>query len=49
MTLTVFGRDDDAFAWCIVDADGERRFSPGTYEDESDAIGSLADAVNLFD
>jgi hypothetical protein len=49
MTLTVFRRDDDSFAWCVVDADGERRFSRGTYEDESDAIGGLADAVDLFD
>lgn len=45
MTVTIFGREDERFGWCIVDAEGEKRFSRGTYEDEESAIGGLADEL----
>jgi hypothetical protein len=41
LTLCVFKRDDDYFAWSISDADGPR-YSPGAFEDEDEALASLA-------
>jgi hypothetical protein len=48
MTLTVFARDDGRFGWCIVDAEGDKRFSRKAYEDEEWAIGALWDEVSDF-
>jgi hypothetical protein len=47
MTLTIFGRDDERFGWCLVDAEGDKRFSRGSYESEEDALGSLADDLSI--
>lgn len=47
MTLTVFARDDGRFGWCIVDAEGDKRFSRGSYESEEDAVGGLAGELGV--
>ncbi len=47
MTLTIFGREDERFGWCIVDAEGERQFSRGSFETEADALGSLAEELEI--
>jgi hypothetical protein len=46
MTLTVFGRDDGFYGWCIAGPDGTR-FSSGGFEEEADAIGSLAGELEV--
>jgi hypothetical protein len=49
LTVTIFRHRDGGFAWCIVDAEGEKRFSKKSFEDEEWAMGALADAVGLTD
>src|SRR5262245_39961852 len=46
MTVTVFKRKDDRWAWCITD-DRTRRFSPGGYDDEHYAISALATELGV--
>jgi hypothetical protein len=42
LTLTVFARRGDGFfGWCVCGNDGPR-FSQGCFEDEHDAVSSLA-------
>ena len=47
MTLTIFGREDERFGWCIVDVEGGKRFSCGSYETEEAVLGSLADELAI--
>jgi hypothetical protein len=47
LTVSIFRRTgDDLFGWCIADGDG-RRFSPGGYETEDDALSGLHDALEV--
>jgi hypothetical protein len=47
-TLTVFSKPEGGFGWCI--SYGKRlKFSPSAFDEEDEAIGSLADAVFLYD
>lgn len=46
-TVSIFQRDGDGwYAWCIAGEDS-KRFSPGAFETEAEAIESLRGALEL--
>jgi len=47
MQLTIFKRPDGQFAWCGVDADGEKQFSEQSFDEEAWAVGDLADFLGV--